>query len=101
MGVSNKTLAVTDVAVGLASITLGACARKTPDEIDIIATIETTSIAATIGDFVENRRIPEFMWMHSSEMKKKQLGYGTRHAALLSAEPDKDSRYDLPSRDSV
>ena len=73
MGVSNKMLAVTDVAVGLASITLGACAHKTPDEIDIIATIETTSIAATIGDFVENRRIPEFMWMHSSEMKKNNM----------------------------
>jgi hypothetical protein len=73
MGVSNKTLAVTDVAVGLASITLSACAHKTPDEIDIIATIETTSIAATIGDFVENRSFPEFMWMRSSEMEKNNM----------------------------
>jgi hypothetical protein len=73
MGVSNKTLAVTDVAVGLASITLGACAHKTPDEIDIIATIETTSIAATTGDFVENRSFPEFMWMRSSEMEKNNM----------------------------
>jgi hypothetical protein len=98
MGVSNKTLAVTDVAVGLASITLGACAHKTPDEIDIIATIETTNIAATIGDFVENRSFPEFMWMRSSEMKKTTWLW---YAALLSAEPYKNSTYDRPSRDSV
>jgi hypothetical protein len=74
MGVSNKILAVTDAAVGLASITLGACAlRATLAELYITATIVASNIARLTGVFIENRRILEFMRVKRSKLKNQNV----------------------------